>query len=274
MSTTSSTQVPATRAEDIGLVEIQDVSISYDVHEKMFPVLNTVNITMQPGSITAIIGPSGCGKSTLLMALAGLLKPTSGIIKVNGEAVTGPYPSLGIVFQKDLLLDWRTALDNVLLQIELLSLKRSQYRERAGELLDTLGLHEFHKRYPRELSGGMRQRVAVCRALVHRPRVLLMDEPFGALDALTREQANVDVTDICAEEQATTILITHSIEEAVFMADEVVILSDRPASVVGRISVNLPRPRTLSAKRAAEFTGLVSEVRDLFAQEGILSDHR
>jgi NitT/TauT family transport system ATP-binding protein len=253
---------------------VDDVAISYLVHGAELPVLDHVSFTLKPGTITAVIGPSGCGKSTLLMAIAGLLKPRSGTLTIGGRQVNGPHPELGVVFQKDLLLDWRTAVENVLLQVELRSMKKADFLGRAKQLLGTLGLESFVDSYPRQLSGGMRQRVSVSRALVHRPKVLLMDEPFGALDALTREQANIDVTEICVEEGATTLLITHSIEEAAFMSDEVLVMSPRPSRIVGTVTIDLPRPRTLAMKRTAEFGEHVNQIRDLFEREGVLNERR
>jgi NitT/TauT family transport system ATP-binding protein len=264
----------ATHSSQTGEVVAENIAISYEARGNVLPVLSDVSFTLRPGTSTAVIGPSGCGKSTLLMAIAGLLEPTAGRLTIGGDPVNGPHRDLGVVFQKDLLLDWRTSVENVLLQVELRSMKKAEYVSRAKGLLDTLGLHAFHNRYPRELSGGMRQRVSISRALVHRPKVLLMDEPFGALDSLTREQANIDVTEICAEEGATTLLITHSIEEAAFMSDEVLVMSPRPSRIVGRIPIHLPRPRTLALKGTPEFARCVQEIRDVFSREGVLNDHR
>lgn len=232
--------------------------------------LRDVSVRVDAGKFCSIVGPSGCGKSTLLSALAGLLVPTRGTVTVDGELITRPYPNLGMVFQRDLLLEWRDVLDNVLLQIELLGLRRRQYLDYAQELLAMVGVSDFAHHYPRQLSGGMRQRVALCRALVHSPNILLMDEPFGALDALNREKLNIDVDRLCTALGITTVLITHSIDEAVFLADEVVALSDRPGHVIGRWAVPMERPRSLGSKDSPEFVKLVSNVRSTLHKEGVL----
>jgi NitT/TauT family transport system ATP-binding protein len=232
--------------------------------------LREINLEVKPGEFLSIVGPSGCGKSTLLSLIAGLDKPSAGTICINGREVHGPHENLGIVFQRDLLLDWRTVLQNVLLQIEMRDLDKKTYAPVAERLLNMVGLSGFCDRHPRELSGGMRQRVAICRALVHDPALLLMDEPFGALDAITRDQLNVDLDRICGETMKTAIFITHSITEAVFLGDRVVVMSSRPGRVAADITVDWPHPRTLSFRDTLEFAGHTRDVRRVFEREGVL----
>src|SRR5258708_22570936 len=203
--------------------------------------LEAIDLTVNEGEFLAIVGPSGCGKSTLLRMVAGLHPATSGAVKVAGHTVASPQTGLGIVFQSPVLLDWRTALDNVLIQVELRGLDPRAYRERAINLLRNVGLGEFTHAYPAELSGGMRQRVAIVRALIHDAPLLLMDEPFGALDALTREQMRLDLEALWLASKKTVVFITHSIDEAVLLADRVVVMSPRPGRVELKLDIALPR---------------------------------
>ena len=211
---------------------------------------------MRGGEFLSIVGPSGCGKSTLAMLIAGLMRPTSGVIAVDGRAVSRPQTELGIVFQNAVLLAWRSALDNVLLQVEMRGLAARQYRDRAMELLRSVGLDGFERRLPHELSGGMRQRVAICRALIHDPPLLLMDEPFGALDALTRDQMTLDIQGICARGGKTVLFITHSITEAVFLSDRVLVMTPRPGRIDTTIDVDLPRRAPARGAREPGLRGL------------------
>jgi NitT/TauT family transport system ATP-binding protein len=188
--------------------------------------------------------------------------------------VAGPHTNLGIVFQSPILLEWRTVLQNVLLQVELRRLPTSDYLDRAKELLDGVGLGDFIDRYPYELSGGMQQRAGICRALIHDPPLLLMDEPFGALDALTREQIRVDIEELWLETRKTVIFITHSIDEAVLLSDRVVVMSPRPGHVERIVPIPLPRPRGLEAKRMPEFARLVEEITEIFLSRGVLKGGR
>jgi NitT/TauT family transport system ATP-binding protein len=217
-----------------------------------------------------MVGPSGCGKSTVLNLVAGLDMPTSGCVRIGGEEVTRPHAELGVVFQRDLLLEWRSILDNVLLQADLRGRDRAMYADRARELLAMVGLEQFLDRHPRELSGGMRQRASICRALVHDPAVLLMDEPFGALDAITRDQLNVELSEICHRAETTTLFITHSVAEAVFLADQVVVMSSRPGRVVGTVHIDEPMPRTSEFLQSETFAKKVVEVRELLHKVGVL----
>lgn len=251
-------------------VDIQSVRKTYLSARGPIEALRETTLRILPQQFISIVGPSGCGKSTLLSLVAGLDKPSSGQVSINGENVKGPHPSLGVVFQRDLLFDWRTVLDNVLIQIEMRGLRRADYVAHAEKLLDMVGLSKFKDRRPRELSGGMRQRVAICRALVHNPALLLMDEPFGALDAITRDRLNVDLNQICKETSKTVIFITHSLSEAVFLGDRVVVMSSHPGRVVADIPVDYPHPRTLSFRETSEYMDCTRQVRQVFEEEGIL----
>lgn len=254
----------------MAFIQIRDVSKIYPTTDGEIHALDTIDLDIFESEFISVLGPSGCGKSTLLMLIAGLISPTSGTITINGDKVLGPYTDLGIVFQQDLLLDWRFVLDNILLQIEIRRLKRSAYEQRALELLQRVGLTDFAKRYPRELSGGMRQRVSICRALVHDPPLLLMDEPFGALDALTRDQMNLDLLRIWDQSRKTVFFVTHSIPEAVFLSDRVLVMSARPGRIVEFIHIDLPRPRHLSVRDMPEFTSYNRRIREIFQAQGVL----
>jgi NitT/TauT family transport system ATP-binding protein len=220
----------------------------------------------------SVIGPSGCGKSTLLMLLSGLDRATSGIIRVGGKIIDSPTSDLGIVFQQDVLLEWRTALENVLLQADIRGMDKPAARARATELLAMVGLDGFAAAYPYELSGGMRQRVAICRALLHEPPLLLMDEPFGALDALTRDQLQIDLLRLWSKQKITVVFVTHSIAEAVFLSDRIVVMSPRPGRIETIIKIDLPRPRRLSLRESPEFLGYNRQVTSVFKALGVLRD--
>ena len=236
--------------------------------------LEAIDLAVAEGEFLAIVGPSGCGKSTLLRMIAGLHPASSGTVRVAGQTVLKPQTNLGIVFQSPVLLDWRTALENVLIQIELRGMDPRGYRERAIELLQNVGLGEFIDAYPAELSGGMRQRVAIVRALIHDAPLLLMDEPFGALDALTREQMRIDLEALWLATRKTVVFITHSIDEAVLLADRVVVMSPRPGRIERIIDIALPRPRGLEAKQAAEFLAASQSITDIFLARGVLRGAR
>ncbi len=232
--------------------------------------LEPIDLGVRQGEFLAIVGPSGCGKSTLLRMIAGLHPASSGGVRVAGQPVTKPQTNLGIVFQSPVLLDWRTALDNVLIQIELRGMDPGAYRERAITLLQNVGLADFANAYPAELSGGMRQRVAIVRALIHDAPLLLMDEPFGALDALTREQMRVDLEALWLATRKTVVFITHSIDEAVLLADRVVVMSPRPGRIERTMDITLPRPRGLDARQSPEFLAATQSITDIFLARGVL----
>jgi NitT/TauT family transport system ATP-binding protein len=236
--------------------------------------LGHIDLDIARGEFVSIVGPSGCGKSTFMRLVAGLMPPSAGTMEVFGRAVTGPVGDLGIVFQNPTLLDWRDVLGNVLFQVEIRGMPASRYRERALQLIDQVGLAEFANRYPHELSGGMKQRTAIARALVHEPPLLLMDEPFGALDALTREQMRLDLERIWMTSRKTVLFITHSIDEAVLLSDRVVVMSPRPGRIERVLAIDLPRPRGLAARRHPDFLTAVEQITEIFLARGVLSRER
>ncbi|WP_024876057.1 ABC transporter ATP-binding protein [Saccharomonospora piscinae] len=244
-------------------VEIAGVSVRFRTKKRDVTALHDVTMHVEPGEFIAIVGPSGCGKSTLLKLASGLLAPSAGHVRLQGEDVTGARKDVGYVFQKAALLEWRTARKNILLQAEMRHMPARQARERTDELIAMTGLTGFEDAYPHELSGGMQQRVALCRALLHRPPVLLMDEPFGALDALTREQMNVELRRIWQETGTTVLLVTHSISEAVYLADRVVMITARPGTVAGTVDIELPAERDYGRTMSApEFTDATRRIRE------------
>src|SRR5262245_21231141 len=235
--------------------------------------LDQVSLCAQRGEFLSVLGPSGCGKSTLLMIAAGLLRPSSGTVSIDGEVITRPRTDIGIVFQGPVLLEWRTALGNVMLQAEAKRLERTAAERRARALLNAVGLGGFEDKYPHELSGGMRQRVSLCRALIHDPIQLLMDEPFGALDALTRDQLVLDLQQICNQRRMTVLFVTHSVPEAVFLSDRIMVMTPRPGRLDRMIDIELPRPRTLAMRETPKFAGYIREILDLFLARGVLREH-
>jgi NitT/TauT family transport system ATP-binding protein len=253
-------------------VDVRAVRKVFDTRSGPVHALEDINLDVREGEFVSLLGPSGCGKSTLLSIIAGLIPASAGTVSVLGRAVVGPVVDLGIVFQQDLLLPWRSVLKNVMLQIEVRRLPTRQYLDRARELLALVGLDGFLEKLPAELSGGMRQRVAICRALVHNPPLLLMDEPFGALDAMTRDQMNLDLQRLAERQRTTIVFVTHSISEAVFLSDRVVVVSPRPGRVEAILGVPLPRPRRLSVRDNPEFNGFTREIRVLFERMGILRE--
>ncbi|MFO1310324.1 MAG: ABC transporter ATP-binding protein [Burkholderiales bacterium] len=251
-------------------VELAGVAKTYRRHGRETHALEAVDLAIREGEFLAIVGPSGCGKSTLLRLVAGLHLATAGEVRVAGRIVDRPQTEIGIVFQSPVLLDWRNALDNVLVQVELRGLDTRAYRDRARKLLEQVGLRDFTDRYPHELSGGMRQRVSIARALIHDAPLLLMDEPFGALDALTREQMRLDLEALWIASRKTVLFITHSIDEAVLLADRVVVMSPRPGRIERVIDVRMPRPRGLEARRSREFAEIAQAITDIFLARGVL----
>jgi NitT/TauT family transport system ATP-binding protein len=245
-------------------VDIQDVSVRFRSRKRDVTALRDVSLSVRSGEFVAIVGPSGCGKSTLLKLVSGLLEPSAGQVRLLGEEVHGPRRDIGYVFQRAALLDWRTARKNILLQAEMRGMPAAEARTRADELIGMTGLTGFEDAYPHELSGGMQQRVALCRALLHRPPVLLMDEPFGALDALTREQMNVELRRIWRDTGTTVLLVTHSIPEAVYLADRVVVMTPRPGTIDELIAVDLPVDRDYGATMGQSgFARATGRIRDL-----------
>lgn len=231
--------------------------------------LSDVSFEIGEQEFVTIVGPSGCGKSTLLKLIVGLLPPTGGKILIDGKEVRGPRIDVGMVFQSATLLAWRSVLNNVLFPVEILRRKKDDYISEANELLKLVGLEGFEDRSPWELSGGMQQRVAICRALIHDPNLLVMDEPFGALDAMTRDEMGVELLRIWRERQKTVIFVTHSIREAVLLADRVVVMTPRPGKVVKTIEISLPRPRTKEHEFSPEFDHHVKEIGQLIHQDHV-----
>src|SRR5580693_554666 len=226
-------------------ITLSGVSKTYRSRDGDVPSLRPLDFHINEGEFFVVVGPSGCGKSTLLKMISGLLPPSTGEILVEGEKVTKPHGNVGIVFQNSLLLPWRNIISNVMLPIDMKRLPRQEYLARAKQLLKLVGLDGFEKKLPWQLSGGMQQRASICRALVHDPRIMLMDEPFGALDAMTRERMNVELMRIQRETKKTVLLITHSIPEAVFLANRVVVMTPRPGKIAAVYDVPLPSVRTL-----------------------------
>ena len=251
-------------------IRLRGVGKRYDTKNGAVEACSDVTLDIRRSEFVAIVGPSGCGKTTLLKMVAGLVPYTSGTISVGGKPVDRPLTDVGVVFQESILLDWRDVLSNVMLQIEIRGADRQTYEPRARDLLKATGLEGFEDKKPYELSGGMRQRVSICRALVHDPPLLLMDEPFGALDALTREQISMDIQRVWMEKRKTAIHITHSIPEAVLLADRVVVMSPRPGRIVEIIEVDLPRPRRLD-RLPQSFNDYAGRIREIFKAKGVLA---
>jgi len=253
-------------------IELIDVHKTYETSEGAdVDALEGVSVTIPAGQFVSIVGPSGCGKSTLLMMISGLIPITAGTIRLDGEPVSRPHQRMGIVFQRDLLLAWRRILDNVLLPIEIKRWGRAGHVDKARTLLAQVGLAGYEFRYPDELSGGMRQRAAICRALVQSPGLLMMDEPFGALDALTREQMNTDLQRLWVTLSNTVVFITHSIDEAVFLSDRVLVMSARPGRIQLDLEIKLPRPRTAAVRSDPAFVAYVERIRSYFEATGVLT---
>jgi NitT/TauT family transport system ATP-binding protein len=223
--------------------------------------LSDIDFSVNEGELVVVVGPSGCGKSTLLRILAGLMPPSQGEAMLHGSRITGPRRDIGVVFQAPALFPWRSVLGNVLLPVDVQRLGRGRMRARAMELLSLVGLEGFEHRYPWELSGGMQQRVALIRALIHDPALLLMDEPFGALDAMTRESMNQELQRIWMERRKTILFITHSISEAVYLADRVLVMTPRPGRIADELVINLPRPRGLDVMNTPAFGAYVRRIR-------------
>ena len=231
------------------ILRVDHVQKTFDQLE----AIRNVSFDVADGEFVSILGPSGCGKSTLLEMIAGLSAPSSGGISLMNRKISGPRAEVGVVFQSPVLLPWRTVLDNVLFPIELLKLSREAYRERAVELLKMTKLMEFASALPRQLSGGMRQRAAICRALIHDPSVLLMDEPFSALDAITRDDMAIELLRIWQTNRKTVIFVTHSIREAILLSDRVLVMGRRPATIIDELHIDLPRPRNIAMTEEESF---------------------
>jgi NitT/TauT family transport system ATP-binding protein len=251
------------------MIRLVDLSHTFHGRAGAVSALQAVNLEVSTGEFVAVVGRSGCGKSTLLRLVAGLITPTAGEVWVGDQRVQRPRPNVSLVFQRPALLPWRSVLDNVMLPAEIHRWPRREYRVRARELLDLVGLAGFERRLPHELSGGMQQRVAVCRSLLTSPEVLLMDEPFSALDALTREELSAGLQDLHMQLGTTIMFVTHSIDEAVLLADRVVVLTERPGRLRTVIDVDVPRPRSLGqGEHAGAMASYAAQLHDLLRPAG------
>jgi NitT/TauT family transport system ATP-binding protein len=244
-------------------IELLSLSKRYGHEETGTLALHDVSLRVGGHEFVCIVGPSGCGKSTLLKLITGMESASEGRLFRFGKEVRGPSPDIGMVFQQPVLMKWRRVLDNVLFPIDALGKRRADYIDKARALLKLAGIAEFERSWPRELSGGMQQRVALCRALIHEPKLLLMDEPFGALDALTRDQMNIELMRIWSEQKIATLLITHSVAEAVFLADRVLVMGPRPGTILEEVKIDLPRPRTTAMRLDPTFGAHVQHISAL-----------
>jgi NitT/TauT family transport system ATP-binding protein len=250
------------------VIAIRQLSLTYGRGESRVAALREISFGIADGEFVVVVGPSGCGKSTLLKILAGLLPATAGAVDLKGQPIAGPRRDIGVVFQTPVLFPWRTVLGNALLPADVQRRDRRVMQQRALDLLAMVGLGGFERRYPRELSGGMQQRVGIVRALLHDPAILLMDEPFAALDAMTREAMSVELQRIWMQRRVTALFITHSIAEAVFLADRVIVLTPRPGTIGDQFEVDLPRPRALDVMNTEQFGQHVRRVRDALGGRG------
>ncbi|MEU4673041.1 ABC transporter ATP-binding protein [Amycolatopsis sp. NPDC023774] len=267
---TAAQSAPEARAASTPIVIDGVGKVFGEETDKPFEAVRTVSMDIAPGEFVSVVGPSGCGKSTLMLMVAGLLERSAGTITVGGEVVSAPITDVGIAFQDHLLLDFRTAEKNVLLQAEIRGLDRTRLKARSDELFEQLRLTHAKSRYPRQLSGGMRQRVSLIRTLVHDPSVILMDEPFGALDALTRLQVRTDLEALWLERRPTVVFITHSVEEAVGLSDRIFVMSPSPGEIVDEVVVELPRPRPIVLGESPEFFAYVDRIYKQFQRMGVL----
>jgi len=255
------------------LVKLERVSMAYGRGAAAVRAIDEVSLGIAEGEFAAVVGPSGCGKSSLLRLISGLHPPLGGTLTVEGKPVTGPVKSVGMAFQNSNLLPWRNAVENVLLPLEIVQPYRSSFRrekssyeKKARNLLNSVGLAGFTEKFPWELSGGMQQRTSICRALIHEPEILMLDEPFGALDAFTREELWGTLRDLQAAQRVTVMLVTHDLREAVFLADTVYVMSSRPGRIVRRCAVDIPRPRDLEVTYTQRFQDIVHELRSLIGK--------
>jgi NitT/TauT family transport system ATP-binding protein len=250
------------------LVHLEKVSMAYGRGQSAVKAVEEVSLDIARGEFIAVVGPSGCGKSSLMRLISGLHPPASGTLLVEGKPVSGPLKSVGMAFQNSNLLPWRNALENVLLPLEIVEpyrrdFSKQKYSGKAKGLLESVGLQGFTEKFPWQLSGGMQQRTSICRALIHEPEILLLDEPFGALDAFTREELWMALRDLQAARKVTVMLVTHDLREAVFLADTVYVMSSRPGRILRRCEVKLPRPRDLEITYTQAFQDVVHELRGL-----------
>lgn len=250
-------------------IALENVAKSYRSRSGVVHALTDITLDVTPGEFVSIVGPSGCGKSTILKIIAGIIGQTAGRVSIDGEEIRGASDRIGVVFQSPVLLPWRTVLENVALPLDVRRVARQTTEPLALDLIKLTGLTGFESKYPSELSGGMQQRVAICRALITDPSILLMDEPFGALDAMTREHMNLELQRIWMERSKTIFLITHSIPEAVILSDRVVVMTPRPGQIDEIIKIDLPRPRTLSMMSSPAFGAYADHIRSKFASMAV-----
>lgn len=250
-----------TMTQTAPLVKAEGITKRFGSGDKEMVALSGLNLEVQEGEFLSLLGPSGCGKSTALNIMGGLLTATEGTITFGGEPLTEPSRKIGMMFQQAVMFPWRTTLQNVLLPVEIFGENKKQFIPKAQELLEMVGIREFQDSYPWQLSGGMQQRAALCRVLLHDPKLLLLDEPFGALDEFTRESMNQELLRLQAYSQSTAVLVTHNITEAVFMSDRVAVMSARPGRLVGILEVPFDRPRTPDLQTTNDFIKLVAEAR-------------
>ena len=252
-----------TTTQTAALVRAEGVTKKFGTGDKEMVALSGLNLEVREGEFISLLGPSGCGKSTALNIMGGLLSATEGTITFGGEKLTEPSREIGMMFQQAVMFPWRTTLDNVLLPVEIFGESKKAYKAKAEELLSMVGISEFASSYPWQLSGGMQQRAALCRVLLHEPKLLLLDEPFGALDEFTRETMNQELLRLQAYSQSTAVLVTHNISEAVFMSDRVAVMSARPGRLVGILDIPFDRPRTPDLQTTNDFVRLVAEARKM-----------
>ncbi|MGH7926582.1 MAG: ABC transporter ATP-binding protein [Candidatus Binatia bacterium] len=250
------------------LIAVEEVSRIFTSGARIVTALEKVSFDIEAGNFVSIVGPSGCGKSTLLKIVSGLLPASSGKVSVADRRVEQPLENVGMVFQAPVLLKWRSVLGNILLPVEFAKPDVASYADKARALINLVGLGGFEEMYPHELSGGMQQRASLCRALVTDPQLLLMDEPFGALDAMTRDELDMELLRIWEERKKTVLFVTHSIQEAVFLSDQVFVMSARPGRLLETITVDLPRPRTMEMMSSGEFGAYTLKIRSLLASAG------
>jgi NitT/TauT family transport system ATP-binding protein len=250
------------------ILEFDHVGLEYPFEEKMRRIIQDISLSIKPGEFVSFVGPSGCGKTSILRMISGLNPAPIGAIYYRGNKITKPLNNVGMAFQNPVMLPWRNTLNNVLLPLEIVQpykgdfkQKKQEFISKAQDLLTTVGLQDFQKQFPWQLSGGMRQRASLCRALIHQPEILLLDEPFGALDAFTREEMWGMLQELWMRVNCVSILITHDLREAIFLSDKVYVMSPRPSSIIYEVNINLPRPRTLEIEFTEEFNKYFSNIR-------------
>lgn|SRR5487761_80031 len=245
------------------LISVSNVSKIFERNKAQVCALEDVSFAIRQGEVLSIVGPSGCGKSTILRLISGLTHPTNGEVAIEGKKITEPTTQTGMVFQSPCLLRWKSALGNVMLPVEFMHLKKTEYKKRATDLIELVGLKGFEDRFPFELSGGMKQRVSIARALLYDPPILLMDEPFGSLDMLTRDYMDLELLKIWQQRQKTIVFVTHDINEAVLISDRVLVMTPRPGKVRGGVPINLARPRGAETRKNTGYVEYVEAIRSM-----------